>query len=281
MECPKCGTKNEADSVFCYECGRRLLTTQGGPQIPAWLWVLAGAAVLIVLAVVGIGAMLLNRASATPTPSLAATAPTPAFPTLPPPPPTFAALAVPTVTLLPTAVIQVATPLPAATSLPPTVPANTPAAVKPTATRRITNTVTAAAPTRTKTPALAPGVYVTKVRTDPPQVTPGQPVMFYVTFQNTSGAIMPGPWLIKIFRCAAACTADELRVNQSFGETPRSMTDINPGAAELAVGPWTSGAGGCTMVAIPYYIDVLSGRTVPFVPSNGQDRYYYNFSMCQ
>jgi hypothetical protein len=225
--------------------------------------------------------------SKTPT-TVAVVGPTGVRPTVPPPQ-TSISVTVPTIAPPPTATLAPTTapltitlPLTGTTGTTGTTPtASTPAAPRATATKKPATTATPAGPTPTKTLALAPGVYVTKVRTDPVQVVPGQSVTFYITFVNTSGAGGPTPWLVKVFRCEKDCTGDELRVNKSIGETPKSTANINGGTTEVAVGPWMAGGGGCNYVASPYYIDSATGQVVPFAPTTGVDRFYYNFKMCQ
>lgn len=153
----------------------------------------------------------------------------------------------------------------------------------PTATRRpVTPTVTAAPKAvATATPSLKPGVYVSSVRTSPVQPNPGDPTTFYVTFFNNSGDTGPTQWIVKIFKCEAACTADELADNRSLGETPKVTTGAPPGTKELAAGPWTVGTGVCNLIASPYYVDQASGQVLPYPDTKGDPRVYYQFKKCQ
>ena len=241
--------------------------------------------IIAVVALVGIGIIvaaylllsgqskgLIASATTTPTKAPVVVLPTTILPTLPPPPPTNTQVILPTIAVTRTAVVTTTVP---ATTAPTT------GTVRATATRRPVTPTVAAVPAATKGPALPPGVYVSKVRTDPAQPAPNQAVTYYVTFVNTSNNLGPSPWVVKIFRCEAACTADELRINRSIGETPKSTANILPGTSELAVGPLSIGPGACNLIAAPYYVDAASGTMLPFTPTNGQDRLYYNFKICQ
>lgn len=206
------------------------------------------------------------------TPTLAAVVgPTIAQATLPP-------LATNTPIPLPTSAATAAiTPTVAVTPTTAPVTATT-AAARPTATKKPAATTAAPAATATKAPNVPPGVYVTKVRTDPAVPQFNVPTTFYVTFFNNSGSSGPSAWQVKIFKCEAACTGSELADNKSIGETPKSSQTIPAGTSELAVGPWVIGLGGCNYVASPYYVND-SGVVVPF-PTQDGNRLYYNFKMC-
>jgi hypothetical protein len=110
------------------------------------------------------------------------------------------------------------------------------------------------------------------LQTDPAQPSIGEPIQFRVSFLNTTGKLGPGTWYVKIFKCVAACTADELRVNRSIGETPKTNKQILPGGSDLVVGPWSAGTGACTYVASPFYYD-SSQNVVPFVKPDGSQLY--------
>ncbi|MBI4785714.1 MAG: hypothetical protein HY782_01535 [Chloroflexi bacterium] len=247
--------------------------------------------IIAVVALVGIGIIvaaylllsgqsrgLIAGATGTPTRAPVVIVPTSVLPTLPPPPPTNTPVVLPTVAITSTGGLTTTVPATRTAVLTTTVP--TTGTVRATATRRPATATVAAVPAATKAPALAPNVYVSKLRTAPAQPNAGDPVTYYVTFNNTTNNLGPTPWMVKVFRCEAACTGDELRVNRSIGETPRSNANILPGTSELAVGPLTIGAGACNLVAIPYYVDPASGSVLPFLPTNGQDRLYYNFKLC-
>ncbi len=237
-----------------------------GKGLPTSMLIVIIAVVALIAVAVLIGGYLLisgqlgstARATVTPTRALAV----------------LSSPVIPTITLAPP---TEAPPLPPTIALTTTVAANTPAAAKATATKKPV-TPPPAGPTATKTLSVPPGVYVTKVRIDPPQPVPGSLVTFYVTFLNTSGGGGPNPWLVKVFRCEAACTDSEL--SRSIGETPKSTANISAGTVELAVGTWTVGLGACNIVASPYYLDAPTGQVLPFPAANGQDRYYGNFKTC-
>lgn len=245
---------------------------RGGGMPPAALIVIIAVVALVGVAVLVGGYLFISGAlsgnstahvTATPTRSLALL-PSPVIPTI--------TLEPPTDTPLPPSTIGV-------TVTEALTPTRTIGPVKPTATKKPGGTAVPAGPTATATPKVPPGVYIAKMRTDPPEPNPGSSVTFYVTFFNTSGGGGPSPWLVKIFKCEAACTTDEL--SHSIGETPKSTANIPGGTTELAVGPWPAGVGACNFVASPYYVDSATGQVLPFAPTNGQDRFYYNFKLCR
>ncbi len=241
---------------------------RAGGLPPATLIVIIAVVALVGLAILVGGYLLISgslggsstaRATSTPTLSIAALA-SPVIPTI--------TLAPPVVTPLPPPTIEV--------TVTETVTA-TRATAKPTATKKPV-TATPAGPTATPKPNLPAGVFVQKLRLDPSKPTFNTPITFYVTFINTSGGTGPTPWLMKLYKCVAACTATELQT--SIGESPKSNAQINSGTVELAVGPWQVGLGLCNYVASPFYIDSL-GNVVPFQTADGGARLYYNFSLCQ
>lgn len=240
---------------------------RGGGLPPATLIIIVAVVALVGLAILIGGYLVISgalgggataRATSTPTVSIAAL-PSPAIPTI--------TLALPTDTPLPPPTIEVTT-----TEV---VTPTRALVVKPTATKK---PATPPGPTATKTPSVPPGVYVVKMRLDPAKPTFNTPIIFYVTFLNTSGGVGPTPWLVKLFKCVAACTAAELQT--SIGETPKSNAQINGGTVELSVGTWQVGVGLCNYVASPYYTDT-SGTVVPFMTADGGSRLYYNFTLCQ
>lgn len=204
---------------------------------------------------------------ATATVSVAGVVRTTVIPTLPPVRPTDTPLPP---TLPPTAVITPTVPSPTAT-ITATVAAGTPGTTGtprptvPTATRKPAVSPT---PSPTKGPAVAPGVYVTKLTTDPAQPNIGEQIQFHVSFLNTTGKVGPGTWFVKIFKCQAACTADELKTNKSVGETPKTTKQILPGNTDLVIGSWSVGVGACTYVASPFYFDNYQ-NVVPFLKPDG------------
>lgn len=203
----------------------------------------------------------------------AVVAPSPALPTLPPPP-TNTLIPIPTAALTSTVAITATKPITApvsgaVASRTPTRRAGSPTPAAPTK----------AAPAATATPSLKPGVYVSKIRTDPVKPSATDAINFYVTFFNNSPALGPTPWLVKLFKCEGACTGDELA--RSIGETPKSFGNIIAGTTEVKVGPYTPGLGPCTLVASPYYYDEPTGQLLPFPTTGGQDRLYYIMKLCQ
>lgn len=264
---PEGGAKSKRSSVLPARLFSAAPAGRGGGLPPAALIVIIAVVALVGLAILIGGYLFISssrggtsaRASSTPTLSIAALA-SPVIPTI--------TLAAPTDTPLPPPTIAVTTT---------EVVTPTRAAAKPTATKKPV-TPTPTGPTATPKPNLPAGVFVQKMRLDPSKPTFNTPITFHVTFINTSSGAGPTPWLMKLYKCVAACTASELQT--SVGETPKSSAQINGGTTELAVGPWQVGLGVCNYVASPFYVDSL-GNVVPFQTADGGARLYYNFSLCQ
>ncbi|HEX9075200.1 MAG TPA: hypothetical protein VF932_05445 [Anaerolineae bacterium] len=255
----------------------------GGMPTPALIGIIAVVALVGIAILVAAFLLVSGQLRGTPTTVALATrtattaavvAPSPALPTLPPPA-TNTAIPLPTVALTPTVAVTATKPISAPVTG--TVAARTP-------TRRPGASPTAAAPTKaaaaaTATPSLKPGVYVSKIRTDPVKPSATDAINFYVTFFNNSTALGPTPWIVKLYKCDNACTGDELA--RSIGETPKSFANIIGGTTEVKVGPYTPGLGPCTLVASPYFTDPVTGQLLPFPTTGGQDRLYYIMKLCQ
>ncbi len=254
--------------------------SSGGVPIPLLIGVIAIVALVgavIIFAGYSFLSSQLNpgpstaKATTTPTVSLAGIVGTTIIPTLAPVRPTDTPAAP---ILLPTAVMTATLPLP--TTAPTGTVATNPITgtlKSPTPTRKPAVTAT---PTATKGPAAPPGVYVTKLVTDPAQPSIGDQIQFRVSFLNTSGQAGPSSWLVKIFKCAGACTPEELK--RSIGETPRTNKEILAGPTELSVGPWSVGLGACTYVASPFYLDASQNVAAFFKPDGSQ--LYQLFNVC-
>jgi hypothetical protein len=180
---------------------------------------------------------------------------------------------VPTPVIPPTAIVT--------TTITPTV-----AAGAPTPTRRPATVVTkpTAVPTKpgpSATPPPPPGVYVTKVETDPAAPTFDDIIGFKVTMFNNSGQFHQYDWRVKIYNCPdqGACSIDDLR--KSMGETKSVKGDIVDGRAVL-VSPasWKGGKGTCKYIAVPHYTDPVTGNLTPFMTTAGKPM-YYEFSLCR
>lgn len=126
-----------------------------------------------------------------------------------------------------TKVAVVVPPTATATPLPPTL---TP--VPPTLPPTLT-------PTRTAMPAptIAPGLYVTALRTDPNPPLRGTDIFFYPTFLNTTGTPQNYRWNVYLYR------PDNLTTR--FGEATRADSPIPVGGGEFkSGGPWKIPIGG-------------------------------------
>ena len=186
------------------------------------------------------------------------------------PPATETSLPVPTIAIVVTSTVP-STSITAtlATATPKAVPSRTPTGkAKPTA-----------ASAATATPALAPGVYVTKLQMDPPQPNFNEPVGFRVTLLNTTGTLQTYRWLVKIFQCRASpCVGDDFK--RSIGESTVVESNIPPGSSAVAAPKhWSTGLGACTYVAMPHYLDPASQAVTPFLKTDGKPMYFV-FSMC-
>ena len=239
--------------------------------------------IIAVVALVGIGIIvaaylllsgqskgLIASATTTPTKAPVVVLPTTVLPTLPPPPPTNTQVILPTIAVTRTAVVTTTVP---ATTAPTT------GTVRATATRRPVTPTVAAVPAATKGPALPPGVYVSKLQTDPAVINFNDAVGFRVTLLNTTGAGKTYKWIIKIFQCSQnPCIADDFR--RSIGESTVVESNLQVGTTEvIAPKHWSAGVGACTYVAMPHYFDPVSQQVIPFLQADGQPMYYL-FSMC-
>ncbi len=123
------------------------------------------------------------------------------------------------------------------------VPTDLPTLPVPTAV--VIPTQVAQAPTITASPsstatavAIAPGIYVTGVRIDPPVPARKQNVQFYVTFLNTTGAALNTRLVVFVFK------PDNQK--NALGQTTENGVSIVPGQGELKSEGWKlNGGGGC------------------------------------
>ena len=243
-----------------------------GKGIPTWMLI----AIIAVVAIVGIAILVggylfisgaLGRSTAqvttTPTRSLALL-PSPVIPTI--------TLAAPTDTPLPPPTIEV-------TTTAAITPVNTPAPARPTATRRPAASPTPAGPTATHTPSVPPGVYVTKLETDPIVANIGDTVAFKLTFFNNTGAVQTyHDWFVRVFQDPEQTTGDGAFKN-SYGESLKQDVNIATGTSVATTPPHVNfGPGRCNYVAIPYYTDKNS-QAVQFQKPGG-GALYYSFSVC-
>jgi len=120
---------------------------------------------------------------------------------------------------------------------------------------------------------IPPGLYVTRVRLEPPNPNPNQEVGFYVTFLNTASGTQNYRWIVYIYK------ADNLK--NSSGETSSQVTSIPIGTVEQkALGVWKTGIGTCgNYIARVAWLDD-NKKATPFNKPDGQT-YDLPFSVCQ
>jgi hypothetical protein len=160
-----------------------------------------------------------------------------ASPTELPPPPTLA--------LLPTFAPPVLLP---PTVAPPTAVVASPTAAPPTETLPAAPTIAAitatplqkaVTPTRSASPtlALAPGIYLTNLRTEPSPPTRNAELVYHATFVNTTGSQQTYKWVVFIYKTETP--------NRSFGQTTQTTSNIPVGTSEhRSLGFWRLGPGG-------------------------------------
>jgi hypothetical protein len=169
--------------------------------------------------------------------------------------------------ILPTAI---SSPVPTIT-LPPPLPATAttvpPIAIPPTPTPAPLTAIPA-----TPTSAIQPGVYVTRIRPEPPSPPPATDTSFWVTFLNTTGSSPRYKWKVYIYK------PDNLR--NSFGETSAVTIDIPAGSTEQNVGMWriTAGACGDYLARVGWLDD--NNQITFFTRTDGQV-YEFAFATCR
>ncbi len=235
-------------------------------------------AIVVVVALVGIGIIvgayfaLTGGTKPTPTPTKAvAIVPTLVLPTIAP---TVAPTAVlpPTPVMTTTGVLTGTNPLTATIAA----PKPTSAAPKATATKK---PVATPVPAGTATPNVPPGIYVTKLQTDPAVVNIGDSIGFKMTMLNTSGQLQTYTWIVKVFSCPEQCTGDNAFRN-SYGESLRTNSNVATGSVEITSPQHVNfGTGRCDYIAIPYYIDQTNQQLVQFQTIKG-GALFYQFSVC-
>lgn len=166
------------------------------------------------------------------------------------------------------------TPTLAFTAAPTSVPA-TATAVRPTATLpRPTNTRVRSTPTNTPAPTLniAPGIYASNVRVEPPQPRAGDDMRFTVDFVNTKGHAETTTWCVEIF------TPESLA--KSVGISSCVRQEIPEGANALTGVEWKQQQiGACTpYLAKAIFLDNAKARFT-FLQPDGTI-HYLNFTVC-
>ncbi|MBI5304921.1 MAG: hypothetical protein HY868_22500 [Chloroflexi bacterium] len=250
---------------------------EGGLPMPVLIGIIAGVAVVVILLAVGVlwatGAFNpAAQGARTPT-RVAVTSPT-ALVVVPTVRPTDAPTLLPSPTIIAAPTI---TPTLAATATATRRPAGTPAT-------KVTAVPTKAGVAASPTPAVAPGVYITKLETNPAKISIGGTdkiqVGFKATFfNNTGGTQAFKKWFVRIFQCPEQCTGDRAYRN-SYGESLKQDTNVAAGASvEITTPPHANfGPGRCEYTAVPYYTGD-NEIAVPFMTVKGAPL-YYNFSVC-
>ncbi len=243
---------------------------RGGGMPPAALIVIIAVVALIGVSILVGGYLFISgalggnstaRATNTPTRSLAVL-PSPVIPTI--------TLAPPTDTPQPPPTIAVTTDV---------TPTRTPATAKPTATKKPAGTPPTAGPTATATPNLPPGVYVTKLETDPPIANIGDTVGFKAAFFNNTGSVQTfKKWFVRVFQDPEQTQGDSA-YKTSYGESLKFDVNVATGTSTVTTPPHANfGTGRCNYVAIPYYTDT-NEIAVQFQKPGGGGL-YFSFSVC-
>lgn len=229
-------------------------------------WILIGCAILL-LVVITVGTFVafsnfFPRTSALPTVFT--------FVTITPIPPV--------VVLQPTQVPVISTPIP-----PTSTPVDTPLPLRPiipTASSTAILLQPSATPIpvlptailATPTTAIPPGVYVNRIRPEPPSLPPATDVSFWVTFLNTTGSSPRYKWKVYIYK------PDNLK--NSFGETSAVTIDMPAGSTEQSVGMWriTVGACGDYFARVGWLDD---GNRITFFTRPDGQVYEFAFATCR
>ncbi len=178
----------------------------------------------------------------------------------------------PPATQRPSPVLATSAPLPPPTVEPTVVPA----------TRRVAPPTSTPAPPADSptpsplpalpTPAVAPGVYVTQIRIEPARPNRGNPITFFATFLNTTGAPAVFDWQIQLF--------DPDKPN-SIGSSKLLHGSIPQGQSEqTSANDWrVTGPGACvSFIARAYYQDP-DHHSNPFRNTDGSTVNFY-FQVC-
>ena len=116
-------------------------------------------------------------------------------------------------------------------------PTTAPAQATPMPSAQPAETATAILPQAPATATIAPGLYVSNLRLEPPSPKRREDVAFFPTFLNTTEKEQRYRWLVYIYRVE--------NPTRSFGETPKNLTTIPIGSIEQrAEGAWRLTGGG-------------------------------------
>ena len=144
----------------------------------------------------------------------------------------------------------------------------------------------AQAPPLSASPGTLASVVVNQVQLNPPQASFRDQIGFRVTLVNTTGTAQSLRWFVKLYQCPEdPCQEVTLRevlanLERSFGETPVVESLLPPGSTQVeTVQQWIPGAGTCTYVAVPHFIQPQDEGIVPILKSDGIPL-YHDFSVC-
>lgn len=137
-------------------------------------------------------------------------------------------------------------------------------------------TVASGSPSPTAISSIAPGLYATNIRLVPARpISGGDPVVFHVTFVNTTSKPITFKWRVKIW------SPNDSR--NAFGDTTILTAEIQPGTTELASGSeWKTNPGPCT----PFYARVYNVNTdvnadpIEFKKPDGSQGPKTDFNVC-
>lgn len=181
--------------------------------------------------------------------------PSPIAPTAPPL--TAMPTDIPTQVIIPTATPLVASP----------VPTDTVSSQAPTGTAPGSATGTAIS-TGTQSKG---GIYITRLRLDPPTPHNKENVTFYASFTNTTGRDVNTAWCVEIFRP---------RESKSFGITKCDLKIVPKGLSEQAALSWQiAGIRDCIPLLARAVVRGPDDARTPFVLPNGK-AYWVNFTAC-
>ena len=124
-------------------------------------------------------------------------------------------------------------------------------------------------PSATTTPALPPGVYVTSLRVDPSPPNKSQPMTFFATFQNGTGAPQSYVYRVEIFR------PDSLP--PSLGVTSSVNVSVPVGVSVQQSGLYNVNA--CIPLRARVIWEGDHKKRNPFVKPDGSD-FWFDFIVC-
>lgn len=215
-------------------------------------------------------ATLIAAATAPATPVPATSAPATSVPATSIPATSAPATSAPATTA-PTAIPPTRPPVPTLPSIPlPPTPTLEPTATVAPSPTTVPPSPLPPRPTATTAPSYPPGVYVTKIRTDPGDAKRNQDVRFLVTFVNTSGEPRSYSFLVWTY----------YENGKGLGETPVKGITVPVGTNEIQTEPWIlKGAGSCLPVL------ARAGwrnpdRSTGFFPSTDGNVLQYSFQVC-